>query len=520
MSKHIVLCGVAIAIAAAIGAPRADAQVPDLSGPGSGESSLGASPGSDGGTPGQGPGAGGGVIGTGPGPGFPRVPQGITRPGQPFGAPTELGITPVPSVPEAELPLYGRLEVPTGPEGAGPPGGLTLDQAIARLLQANTDLRAKAMEIPKAQADVITAGLWGNPLLFFDSQMIPYGGPFAEEAGPTQYDINITHPIDWNGKWKRRREVAVLAQNVIEAQYQDAVRLQIDNLYTAWVDALAARETLRYLRYSEEALGGLVAATRALLDQGAATPADVNRVEVLLDSTNIALVETEETLIDAKRTLATVLYLPPDAATTLEVTGVLRAPDPPIPPVEELIGMALAVRPDLAAYRIGIQRAGANERLQRANRFEDVFLFYQPYTYQQNSTIGTGNSWAIGATIPLPIYNRNQGNIQRARHTVVQTKIQLADLERRVITEVQRAERAYAVSLSSVRRLEQDVLPKARKNLEASLDLYKAGEEGQLAYLEAQRNFNEISRQYRDTLVRHRRVMLQLNTAVGRRLLP
>lgn len=491
--------------------------------PGSGESTLGASPGADGGTPGQGPGAGGGIIGTGPGPGFPRVPEGITRPGQPFGAPTELGVAPVPSVPEAELPLYGRLEVPTGPEAAGPPGGLTLDQAIARLLQANTDLRAKAMEIPKAQADVITAGLWANPLLFFDSQLIPYGGPFAEEAGPTQYDVNITHPIDWNGKWKRRQEVAVLAKSVIEAQYQDAVRLQIDNLYTAWVDALAARETLRYLRYSADALGGLVAATRALLEQGAATPIDVNRVEVLLDSTNIALIETEETLFDAKRTLATVLYLPPNAAMTLEVTGVLRAPDPPIPPVDELIGMALATRPDLAAYRIGIRRAGANVRLQRANRFQDIFLFYQPFTYQGDRSFGetgTHTSWAIGATLPLPIYNRNQGNIQRARHTVVQTKIQVADLERRIITEVQRAERAYAVSMASVRRLEQAVLPKARQNLEASLDLYKAGEEGQIAYLEAQRNFNEVSRQYRDTLVRHRRVTLQLNTAVGRRLLP
>ncbi|WP_158633571.1 TolC family protein [Tautonia sociabilis] len=520
MPRPVVLCFLASTIVAGISVPWAQAQVPDPSGPGSGESTLGASPGSDGSTPGQGPG-GEGVIGTGPGPGFPRVPQGITRPGQPFGAPAELGIGPVPSLPEAELPLYGRLEVPTGPEGAGPPGGLTLDQAIARLLHANTDLRAKAMEIPKAQADIITAELWANPLLFFDSQLIPYGGPFAEEAGPTQYDINITHPIDLNGKWKRRREVAVLAKNVIEAQYQDAVRLQVDNLYTAWVDVLAARETLRYLRFSAQALEDLVEATRALLEQGAATPADVNRVEILLDSTNVALVETEETLLDAKRTLATVLYLPPDAAMTLEVSGVLRAPDPPVPPVEELIPMALAVRPDLAAYRIGIRRADANVRLQRANRFEDVFLFYQPYTHQAGrADSGTNTSWAIGATIPLPIYNRNQGNIERARHTAVQTKIQLADLERRVITEVQRAERAYAVSLASVRRLEEDILPKARENLETGLELYKAGEESQITYLEAQRNFNEVSRQYRDTLVRHRRVMLQLNTAVGRRLLP
>ena len=79
------------------------------------------------------------------------------------------------------------------------------------------------------------------------------------------------------------------AKEVIEAQYQDAIRLQIDNLYTAWIDVLAARETIRYLRASLESLVDLLEATEALLDQGAAIPSDVNRIEILRDSTELAL---------------------------------------------------------------------------------------------------------------------------------------------------------------------------------------------------------------------------------------
>ena len=56
--------------------------------------------------------------------------------------------------------------------------------------------------------------------------------------------------------------------------------------------------------------------------------------------------------------------------------------------------------------------------------------------------------------------------------------------------------------------------------LEETLRLYRVGEADIVSYLEARRDYNEVVRQYRDTAVRHRRSMLGLNTAVGRRLLP
>ena len=123
-------------------------------------------------------------------------------------------------------------------------------------------------------------------------------------------------------------------------------------------------------------------------------------------------------------------------------------------------------------------------------------------------------------TVPMPLYNRNQGNIQRARINVSQTQTQRTALELRVCTEVRQAEREYAMTRSAVAEIEQVILPGARQVRDETLRRYNQGEAALVDYLIAQREYNDIVRQYRDTQVRHRRSMLALNTAVGQRILP
>lgn len=512
--------GLGFAVFLAAGAVRGQQGGP--ASPGSGGSALGTAPGSGGESAPTGPGQES-ILGGRAGPGFPRVPQGITRPGQEFGAEPRPGVGLPPALPETELPIYGPLSLPAGAEPEGPPDGLTLDQAIERLVRVNIDLRAKSVEIPKAEADILTAGLRLNPIFYADVQQVPYGS-FSDErpGGPTQYDVNLTIPLDVTGKRRARTEVASRAKRVVEAQYQDAVRLQIDNLYTAFVDVLAARETLRYAEASGTGLRQVLELTSTLRERGAATEADVNRIEVQLDAAELAQLEAEETLRDARRTLAVLLAIPLEQAEAIELRGSLQDTTSAAPPIDQLVPMAVSGRPDLVAYRLGVHRAEADVKLAVANRMENVFLLAQPYTFQDLSPFDakSAHSWAVGVTVPLPLFNRNQGNIQRARLNVSQTQLQLVELERRVAAEVQRAERAYAVTRRSVERLEADTIPKARRTLETALELFESGEEGQLVYLNALRDYNDIVRQYRDTLVRHRRAMLRLNTAVGRRILP
>jgi cobalt-zinc-cadmium efflux system outer membrane protein len=469
------------------------------------------------------PGADQPTLGGAAGPRVPRVPPSITRPAAPPTAAAEPTIIPAPTTPAAELPLYGLLDLPVGAEEAGPPGGLTLDEAIERLIRSNLNLRAKFFELPQADADILTASLRANPIFYADAQLVPYGAYSRERpGGQTQYDVNVTIPLDVNHKRRARMTAAGWARRVLEAQYRDAVRAEIDNLYTAYVDLLAARETLRFMQASVEGLEQMLEPIRRRFEQRVITEAEVNRVRIQLDFARIGLRDAEQTYRKAQQSLAALLNEPPGRAETLEPRGALRDTFPLPPGGDALICLALDSRPDLEAYRLGIHRAAAEVRLAEANRFADVYWLVQPYTFQDNAYQGlkSATSWATGVTVPLPIVNRNQGNIRRAQLNVTQTQVELAALERAVIAEVRNAQKDYEVTRAAVRSVEEELLPAARQVLETARLNFEKGQSDVVAYLTARREFNDVVRQYRDLLVQHRRSMLRLNTVVGRRVLP
>lgn len=438
----------------------------------------------------------------------------VNRPGAGPGAPRT-------TAEAAPIPLYGRLDIPPG-DDEGPPDGLTLDMAIERLVRTNPGLRTKAQELPNAQADILTAGLRANPLVFASADGVPYGSYSPQRPGENSYAVTLIQPVDVNRKRKVRVVVAEQAKKVIEAQYQDAVRLEIDVLYSAFLDVVDARESVRYARVSVEGLNEVVTTTEEQYRKGIEPLSELDDATIQRDTAEVALEKAETAYRLAKRTLATLLNLPPQDADTLEVRASIRDLVPPPPPLEDLVRLALCTRPDVISYRLGTRRAEAAVRLERAERFPDVFVLYTPYGFRNNAPEGqhSATSWGIGALVSIPIFNRNQGNIARAQGNVVQTKLELAGIERQVITDVERAMIEYGSTKSAVERLERSILPRAKRLRDERYRLYTAGQESILTYQNAQRSYNEAVRQYRDSLIAHRRSMLRLNTAVGQRILP
>ena len=356
-----------------------------------------------------------------PGASTPRVPTSVSTPGGTAG-PTDAqtGIAGPRPLPIGRVPLYGSLEIPAEAD-EGPPGGLTLDQAIDRLLRENLELRAQFIEIPMAEADILTASLRANPIFYADSQLIPYGKYTRDRpGGQTQYDVNISYPLDVSHKRRARTQVAVRAKRVLEAQYQDAARRTIDNLYTAYVDVLAARQNVRYARASVEGLQKVLLVTQRLYEKDQTNRADVNRVKVQVDSARIGLADAEESLRRSSRVLGGLLNLPPSNPSRSRSGGRSatwgRSPRPPT----RCSASRWPRGPTSSSFRLGVGRAEADVRLALANRFSDVYVLYQPYTFQDNAPLGlkSAHSWALGVTVPLPIYNRNQGGIQRAKLNV------------------------------------------------------------------------------------------------------
>ncbi|HVX61043.1 MAG TPA: TolC family protein [Pirellulales bacterium] len=478
-------------------------------------------------------GAGESAMPAGPGADYPRLGErsyaptrsvisaAAGEPGQVFPGASAPHIVAQSSRRREAAPIYGPLELPSQ-EDEGPPNGLTLDAAIDRLVQTNYELRTKFQEIPKAQADILSAGLRLNPFLFASTDGIPYNSYSPQRPGAVNYEATIAQPVDLNQKRKIRVRMARQARHVLEAQYQDAVREKIDQLYTAYIDVLEAREGLRAARTGMVNLEEVVEVTRTLAQKGQAPKTELNRAKLQKYNAQTALSAAELALAQATRDLATMLAIPPQYADSLVLRGTLHDPLDAVPDLNEMIPLALRVRPDLAAYRLGVGRARTSLELAKAERFDDVFLFYTPFNIANNAPTGGQNatSWGLGTLLPLPLHNRNQGNISRAQTNVAQTRIELAGAERQIANEVQKAAAEYAATRNVVKRYDMEILATARELRDEKHRLFTRGEEGLSAYLEAQKEYNEVVRQYLETLVRHRRNMLRLNTAVGQRITP
>jgi cobalt-zinc-cadmium efflux system outer membrane protein len=135
-------------------------------------------------------------------------------------------------------------------EPEGPPNGLSLDAAIERLVHTNRELLTKQYEIPQAEADIVTGGLRSNPLLFYSTANVPYGSYSRQRPGEVNTGVSVVYPVDYSGKRKARVAVADQEKRVLVAQYQDAVRREIDHLTSDYVDVLAARRDVRSAEHS------------------------------------------------------------------------------------------------------------------------------------------------------------------------------------------------------------------------------------------------------------------------------
>jgi cobalt-zinc-cadmium efflux system outer membrane protein len=467
----------------------------------------------------------------GPGPGmegaFPVIPGAPQpSPSEPTSSmtPGQAHITPPPAIAQAPMPtpIYGVLEIPAIAD-EGPPDGMTLDQAIDRLVRDNPDLRMRSKELPKAQADIVSASLRNNPFLFGDASGVPYQSYSPNRPGMVSYGVTVIQPWDVNRKRLVRIQVAQSACNVVEALYQDAVRVQIDNLYTAFLDVLAAREAVRQLQIGLEGMEAVANETRKQVQpSGLKTPAELDRVLIVRDEAFVAVEQAQTALRQAKQTLAVLLNLPPADADCLDLKGAIGGFELDLPGEEQLIDIALHVRPDLLAYRLGVKRAQIEVQMAKKDRIQDIFILYTPWQLvdQTPEHLQSWNSWGLSALVTLPIFNRNQGNIARAEVTVSQVIIELQGREQQVIADVRKAFQEYSNNRKAVRYYQDNILPRARRVHEEMLRRYKAGAAGILDLFAAQREYNDVVRRYLEASVRLRRSALRLNTAVGQRIVP
>ena len=198
---------------------------------------------------------------------------------------------------------------------------------------------------------------------------------------------------------------------------------------------------------------------------------------------------------------------------SIDVTGDLRR-DADVLDRDALRTRALQMRPDLRAARSDQARSVADLRLQLANGKIDYTVSGEYHRQEGGGLVG--NDYGIFFSTPLPIFNRNQGEIARARTQQQQLDAKIHALEADIGTDLDAAFTEYTSARSIVERIENDMLAQARDVRTTMEYSYRRGEATFVEFLDAVRAFNDTTRSYNEARADYARSLYALDALSGK----
>ena len=396
---------------------------------------------------------------------------------------------------------------------------LTVEQAVAEALKNNLGLVAQRANVSIAEARILTARLRPNPVLSAGGDHLDVLGTGFDEVnggGPTELMLRTDFLLERRGRRQNRIEVAQQSRTVAELEFLDAVRLVALDVENAAVDILLAKDNLALARDNLDSANRIVDtnATRVRTGDIAEVELIRSRVAALQFSNSVRRAELAERAAQTrlKSLLGRAAGLAPIA-----IAGELRR-DQATQSRAELAGGAVASRPDLQALRRDSERASAEVRLQTAQSKVDYTVGTE-YRRQQGVN-GKSNSLGFFLSAELPVFNRNQGEIERARQELRQSEARVRALESTIRSEVESAYDEWEASRDLLDGIEAKMLSEAREVREVTDYSYRRGEATLLELLDAQRAFNETMQAFNEARAEHTRSLYLLDAVSGKAVNP
>jgi len=394
---------------------------------------------------------------------------------------------------------------------------VTTRQAVQEAIEKNLSLLAERYNLSIADARIITAGLRPNPVLSIGGDHLDLLGTRYNDinaAGPSEYSLRTDFIWERGNKRRYRVEVAQQEKAVAQLQLLNATRQLVLEVQNAFVEVLLTKETLTLAQQNQDSFRRIVQISTERVRAGDLAPVELARTQLAELQFNNAVIQVQAKLRIAKQRLQLLMgrTLPSE---TFDVSGELRRD--PIPfSIPELEQQALTQRPDYQALVKNEARSQADIRLQLAQGKSD-FTFGTEYRRQQGLA-GTGNSLGFFFSIPLPVFNRNQGEIERARQEQRQVSARTRALEAEVRNELATAWQQYDAARTLLTRLENEMLAQARRVLSTMEYSYRSGAASLVELLDAQRVYNDTMQSYNEARAEYARSLYLIDAVIGKNL--
>jgi cobalt-zinc-cadmium efflux system outer membrane protein len=378
---------------------------------------------------------------------------------------------------ETNAPIHGQV--------------LSLAQARQIAFQRNWDLLAAKSDVDAATAQKIVAKEFPNPTLSLSTAKVSVDDhPASTTSGNGLWDRNydsiaaINQLFEIGGKRSSRQKSAAAGLRAAEARLLDARRVLNQAVTRAYVAALLAGASVNILQQSAQSLRKEADIAGTRLNAGDISLADKSQIEIAAERLELDAATAKANALGARVAVENFMGVAHPSGQWVAADSLDEIAGQPESPAG---GLNIA-RPDWVAAEASLHRAEADLKLQKAMRIPDPTLLFQ-YEHEppdQPNTVG------LGFSFPLPLWNRNRGNILAAQAVRDQARQQLGKIEAQIAADIVTARTAYEDSAARSRRYREEIMPRSAEILKTVSFAYEKGGASLLDLLSAERNDNDV----------------------------
>jgi cobalt-zinc-cadmium efflux system outer membrane protein len=385
----------------------------------------------------------------------------------------------------------------------------SLQKALQVARQNNLSLKTEKLNENIAQSDIVTARLRPNPSLnnqtlqLVQSNHFPVGTPWHSGQN-RQVWWQLTKVFQPPTQRQIKIDFAQQSLKFTQKNYAEAERNVFQDVANKWLDVWTAQKQLDIIFIAKNNIDSLVGINKVRLKNQVITSTDVMRTELLASQYGIQYKSAKQQLAAVQKEFNFLLGIQDSVGVdTADVFNFAFSAE-----MDTLLYEALNNRSDIQTLKTGIELATTNIRLQKIQAWPqpEIGFVWNP----QNAVQYVG----IFATIDLPIFSRNQGEIKKSAFIKQQVEQQLYTVESKVQTEIRTAYSYYRLQQQNVESY-RIILKNSQSILDNVRYSYLKGSTTIIDFLEAQRSWLETQQQYYNALLQYRQSYIQLLYTTG-----
>jgi cobalt-zinc-cadmium efflux system outer membrane protein len=368
---------------------------------------------------------------------------------------------------------------------------LSLSQAQRLAFERNWDLLAAKSGMDTAAAQLIVAKEFPNPTFSWSTTKVDPNGsatPMGNGFWDRSYDtvFAISQLVEVAGKRGARQSSANAGVTGARARFFDARRTLEQGVTKSYVAALLAEENARILNDSSRSLRHEADIAQARLKAGDISESDERQIENNAEAFELQAKSAEAAAVQARIAVEILMGVAHPqghwtAQDSLEQLSVVP------PQTNSATGVA---RPDVLAAEADVRKAKADLKLQRALRIPDP-TFSAIYEHEPPGPPGP-DTFGLGISFPLPIWNLNRGNIKAAEAALDLSAFALDKVRAQAAADIAGTQVNYQEAYDRWQRYETQIRPRAAKVRESVAYAYEKGGASLVDLLTAERDDNTV----------------------------